>query len=125
MLSLDALHGNRPAVFQLVATYGVGFAAAALVLTTQGFGWRSWLLALVAADWCGGVVANAAAPVRAWWTARPRMKTGFVLVHLAELPLIYWLSGGGVAFYILAVVLAAKLSVFMLGQQASARQQAA
>ena len=116
---LSFIHGNKPSGFQLFATYGVGVAAAALTLATLGFNWKTALLAFLAFDWVGGIVANSAETVRAWWRERPRMKTAFIVIHLIELPLVFWLAGGGVAFYTLALMLAIKLSVFVLGSRQS------
>ena len=117
---LRSIHGNKPTGFQLCATYGVGVAAAALTLAALGFSWKTALLAFLAFDWVGGIVANSADTVRAWWRNRPRMKKAFIIIHLIELPLVFWLAGGGVAFYVLALMLAVKLSVFMLGARQNA-----
>ena len=116
---LDPWHGRDPSALQLVATHGVGLASAALVISALGADWRSFVLALAAYDWCGGVVANAAEPVRAWWRTRPGMHRGFIVVHLVELPIVYWLSGGGLIFYVLAIVLAMTLAVFSFGARRS------
>ena len=117
---LRSLHGNEPTGFQLFATYGVGAAAAALTLAALDFNWKTALLAFLAFDWVGGVVANAAETVREWWRDRPRLKTAFIVVHLIELPLAYWLAGGGVVFYVLGLALAVKLSVFIVGWRRNA-----
>ena len=82
--------------------------------------WQTLLLAVLAVDWCGGVVANSAETVRAWWRERPRLSKAFVVVHLLELPLVYWLAGGGLVFYVFALVLAMKLGVFLLGGKKNA-----
>ena len=121
MRFLGSMHGNTPTGFQLAATYAVGIGAAVLALATLGLTWKTVLLAILAFDWAGGVVANSADPVRAWWRDRPRMQAAFIIVHLIELPLVFWLTDGGAAFYVLALVLAAKLSVFVLGGRWSNR----
>ena len=112
---LAALHGINPTRFQLVSSYAVGLASAALTLVALGFAWKTALLALLVLDWTAGVVANSAEPVRAWWAERPRLRGAFIVVHLLELPVVFWLTDGGAAFAVLALVLAAKLSVFVLG----------
>ena len=113
------LHGNRATPFQLAASYGVGLGAAALVILVLGLSWKTALLGLVAVDWVGGIVANAAEPVRAWWRDRPRWRAAFIAVHIVELPIVFWLSGGGIVFALFALILATKLSVFLLGSARS------
>ncbi len=94
-------------------------AAAAFVFTLYalGTGWRSVVLAVVAADWCGGIIANAAESTRAWWRRRTTGRRIFIAVHLIEIPIVWWLADGSLAFWVLMLVLAAKLSVFMLGRE--------
>ncbi len=113
---LGSLHGNKPTTFQLVSSYGVGLGAALLVLVSLEFSWKTALLAFLALDWVGGIVANSAETVRDWWRERPEMSRAFIAVHLIELPIVFWLSGGGVTFALFGLVLAAKLSIFLLGQ---------
>lgn len=119
---LASLHGLKPTLFQLMSSYGVGIASAAFTLIALGIDWKTLLLALLVLDWTAGVVANSAETVRAWWQARPHLRIAFLVVHILELPLMFWLSGGGEIFVILTLVLAAKLSVFLLGAP-SARSQ--
>ncbi|MEM9781006.1 MAG: hypothetical protein AAF899_00880 [Pseudomonadota bacterium] len=112
---LAALHGHNPTPFQLVSSYALGAASAALTLVVLGIDGKTALLALLVLDWTAGVVANSAEAVRAWWRRRPHLRVPFIVVHFVELPLVFWLTGGGEVFAILLLVLAAKLSVFMLG----------
>ncbi|MEO1014758.1 MAG: hypothetical protein AAFX08_06160 [Pseudomonadota bacterium] len=113
-LLMEALHGTRPTSFQLTATYAVFIGAMAIVFAGQGVSPKSILLALVAGDWAGGVVANAAPSTRAWWRERRDLRLPFYLVHLLELPIVWLLTGGGLAFALMALVLTMKLSVFAL-----------
>ncbi|MGJ3231583.1 MAG: hypothetical protein ACFE0P_07280 [Oceanicaulis sp.] len=112
---LGAVMGERPTRFQVLSSVIVGSAAALLTVIVFGWSWKAALLALLAFDWAGGVVANAAEPVRAWWRPRPRLRAVFFAVHAVEAPLVYALTGGGAAFAVFAILLAAKLSVFVLG----------
>ncbi len=112
---VEALHGSRPTVFQLTATYAVFVGAMAVVLAGKGVSVASILLALVAGDWAGGVVANAAPSTRAWWRARREWRAAYYAVHLFELPVVWLLTGGGAAFALMALVLTMKLSIFALG----------
>ncbi len=116
-----AFHGDHPGPFQLIATYAIGLAAAGLTLLSLDITWKTVILAVLVFDWVGGIVANAAETVRTWWRARPKARTAFLLIHLLEVPLLWWLTGGGLAFYILVLVLAAKLSIFVLGEAAPPR----
>ena len=122
---LAPLHGLNPTLFQLVSSYAVGVASAALTLIALGVDWKKALLAFLVLDWTAGVVANSAEPVRAWWRERPRLRAAFIGVHFLELPFVFWLAGGGEAFAILVLVLAAKLSVFVLGARPDMLRRAA
>lgn len=117
MRHLEPFQGENPSYPQLIATYGIGFMAATLTLNYLGLGWESAILAFIVFDWVGGVVANAAEPVRKWWRTRPHLKAKFFIVHVLEIPLVYLLTGGEILFYILLIVLAAKLSIFEIGQR--------
>lgn len=117
MTFLDPIQGKSPSLLQLFTSYGIGLGAAALVLTQLDFTWKTALLAALAFDWCGGLVANAAPPVRGWWRTRPGLSRAFLPFHLMELPVIYWLTGGGTVFYCFCLVMAAKLAIFELGKE--------
>ena len=119
---LASLHRLNPTPFQLVSSYGVGVTSAAFTLIAIGIDSKTVLLAFLVLDWTAVVVANSAETVRAWWREQPRFRIAFIAVHLLELPLVFWLSGGGEVFVILTLVLSAKLSVFLLGAP-SARDQ--
>lgn len=114
---LEELHGRTPTRLQLVSTWGVAAAAFVFTLYALGTDWRSILLAVIAADWCGGIIANAAESTRVWWRRRAMGRRIFIAVHLIEIPIVLWLAEGGLAFWVLMLVLAAKLSVFMLGRE--------
>lgn len=60
MHRLIALHGYFPTPLQLIATYEIAIGAAGLTFWHLGVGWRAWIIALLAADWAGGVIANSA-----------------------------------------------------------------
>ena len=91
---LASLHGLNPTPFQLIGSYGIGVASAAFTLIALGVDWETLLLAFLVLDWTTGVVANSAETARAWWRERPRFRIAFIAVHLLELPLVFWLSGG-------------------------------
>ena len=122
MQPFTALHGYHPTVLQLIATYGLAIGAAGLTISYLGVEWRAWIIALLAADWVGGTIANSAETVRSWWRARPRLSVGFVAIHIIEWLLLWWLTSGGLMFGLLSLALLAKLSVFMLGQSYFSRR---
>ncbi|MDF0601075.1 hypothetical protein P1J78_10065 [Psychromarinibacter sp. C21-152] len=115
MTLLAPLHGHHSTPLQRAATDGVAGAAAALALFRLPPGWTGWLLAPIAADWAGGSPANAARSTRRWRASRPRLRRGFHALHVAEIPVVWWLSPRPLVFQLLSLTLAAKLTVFELG----------
>ena len=118
---LEELQGRTPTRFQLIATYGLFAATVALTVLHYGTGWKVLLLALIAGDWAAGIVANSALSTRAWWRDRLLARRVFYALHLAEIPLVWWLCEGDVQLFgTLMLVLCAKLSVFTLGRDDNA-----
>lgn len=112
----DVILGKRPSPFLIISSVGMFIAAAVLTIVTLGTGWKVLVLAFVAGDWAAGVIANSAESTRAWWRDRLPKRRNFIIVHLLELPLVWWLTGGGTVFALFVFVLIAKLAVFILGR---------
>ena len=114
---MNLLHGRDPIPAVLALTYLTGLAAAALVLHLGPGGWTGILLAVFALDWSAGIVANAARSTRAYYAGLPlSVSVLFVLVHLAEMPLLWWLSAGTGIWAWMQLILTVKLVVFVAGQ---------
>ena len=113
---LEPIHGKNPTKTQLITTYGLFVTAAILTIYLLDRNWRTFVLAFVAGDWAGGIAANASASVRNWWQKRPKLSKLFWLVHIVEIPLVWWLAEGTAIFSVFFLIWAAKLSVFELGQ---------
>ncbi|MEE4349519.1 MAG: hypothetical protein V2J26_04760 [Pacificimonas sp.] len=90
----------------------VGSAAAAATWWHGPPGWRGIVLAVIAFDWAGGIVANLSAPVRNWWRDRDGARLAFIIVLLAGIPVVWWLTSGSALFYALMLLLVIKLSAF-------------
>lgn len=115
---LEDVQGENPTRIQLIATYGMAVAAAAAMWFARPFEWQTVVLMLFAADIAAGVVANAAKSTRQYWAKKADwVPLAFVGVHLAELPILWWLSGGDITFWVLALAMATKLATFWLGQE--------
>ena len=114
---LASLQGESPTRVQVIGTWTVFFGAAGLVLMSGSIDWKLLLVAFIAGDWAGGVVANAAESTRDWWRDKTRARQIFHIAHVAEVPLVWWLTGGGWVFYVLMVVLIAKLAIFEMGAE--------
>ena len=113
------LFGEAATRLQVVASLATAAVGALAVAALTGLeGWADWVLLLAAFDVFGGVVSNAARSTRALHAAAgPAARRRFFLIHAAELPLYWWLAGGGPVFWLLATGMAAKLSVYALGAE--------
>lgn len=114
--ALTLVHGRTPTVFQVAATWVAFVSAGGVVLWNEGVSLAGVILALFAADWTAGIVANSAEPVRAWWREHQHYRLPFHLVHLVLLAIAFLIGGDGVVFQALIVILFVKLTVFELGQ---------
>ena len=87
-----------------------------MVIGHWGTGTKGVLLAILAFDWAGGVVANASEPVRAWWRDRTNLRPYFYGLHVVELPVALWLADGEPSFGWLAALLTLKIVAFARGR---------
>lgn len=120
---LNAILGQRPSPFLVISSVGMFIAAAVLTIVTLGTGWKTLILAFIAGDWAAGVIANSAESTRVWWRDRLPKRRTFIIVHLLEVPLVWWLTGGGTVFALFGFVLIAKLAVFILGRDPAGTSQ--
>jgi hypothetical protein len=87
---LRELHGEEPQLYELLAVYLTGLAAAAVVLLLGGLAdpavrlWRRAVVALVALDVAGGVVACFTASTAAYYALRPVRRRLFIGLHVLE-----------------------------------------
>ena len=111
------LHGATPTALQITLTYGVAALGAITALIILGTDTVGIIVALVCADWLGGVVSISSRSTRMFWASLPRiMVYVFCAVHLAMLPVIWWLVDGAAEFAFLWPILIAKVAVFLIGQ---------
>lgn len=116
---LAEIQGHNPTRLQLTTTYGLFVGTTVLIILWYGMDWKSLILAVIAGDWAAGIVANSARSTRDWWRDRLTARRVFLVIHLLEVPLVWWLcAGDSQLFGILMLTLFAKLSVFLLGREA-------
>ena len=111
------LHGKYPQTAILMLIYGVGCIAGLFVWFIGPGDWNGLILAFLALDWTAGIVANAAQSTRAYYAELPlSISALFLAVHIAEMPLLWWLAGGTNLWGWMQLLLAIKLAVFVGGQ---------
>lgn len=108
--------GDQPTREQILITIAAALAAMVWALEAYGTGWVGWLMALFAVDWGAGAVSLLFASTQAWWRGEPGFSRWFLPTHLLEIPVVWWLSGGDVGFWILLAALGAKLALFEAGR---------
>lgn len=104
--------GENPTTLQLILTWGAGLIAFAVVWQLTQGGLSGLIIALLAADWTGGVVAHSHQTVADWWRERLTLRLAFYLIHVPEVVLLFLLTGSNALFWSMLAVLAAKLAVF-------------
>jgi hypothetical protein len=115
---LRPLHGEQASIRDLVLTYLAAAFAAVIVVLEPGARpgviewWAIAVVALVAADFAGGLVATHSSGTSAYYAARPRLRTVAILVHVVQPTVLFFVVGGPVevwavvpAFTILAALL--------------------
>ncbi|GMU62262.1 MAG: hypothetical protein AMXMBFR34_40250 [Myxococcaceae bacterium] len=88
------LHGDRPTVRDVFFVHAAGLASAALAFgLADGTALRRSLLALLAWDVVGGVIAHHSASTSTWYAAQPRSaRYLFLVLHVAPPLLLGWLD---------------------------------
>ncbi|MDF1523971.1 MAG: hypothetical protein P1P87_14295 [Trueperaceae bacterium] len=103
-------HGAAPRRCDLMATYGAALVAAWATYDVAG----SWLLAVIAADLGGGVVAFATPSTARWYAARRRpVHVAFVGVHVLHV-VAAALVGGASPVWAVAVFAYAAAAVVLV-----------
>jgi hypothetical protein len=94
------IHGERPTVREVFFVHAAGLASAALAFgLSPGSLLHRALLALLAWDVTGGVLANHSPSTSAWYQAQPASARWlFLAVHVAQPLLLGWLDGRPSAF---------------------------
>jgi hypothetical protein len=111
------LHGAAPSPIALAFAYAIGLAAAALAWQAGPGGIAGAILALLAIDWAAGIIANATRSTRAYHAGKPLWwALAFVALHMAEIPLLWWLTRDTTLASWMLLMLAMKLAVFVIGQ---------
>jgi hypothetical protein len=114
---LKELFGESPTVRQVSFALGYAVFGLLFVYFARPFEWQTIVLMIMAADIFGGVISNASSSTRAHWAGKSRWAAiAFVTVHLIEIPIIWWLSGGDIVFWLLTFAMLAKIGVFLIGQ---------
>ncbi len=111
------LHGRTPVPAVMALMYGIGVVSSLFVWSIGHGGWVGLILAVFALDWTAGIVANATHSTRAYYAELPlSMSVLFVAIHVAEMPLLWWLAeGAGIGGW-MQLILTTKLVVFLCGQ---------
>ncbi len=111
------LHGTTPSPMSLALAYAIGLVAAVLAWQTGPGGIAGAALALLALDWAAGIIANATRSTRAFHAGKPLWwALAFVALHVAEIPLLWWLAQDTTLPSWMLLMLAMKLAVFIIGQ---------
>ncbi len=114
---LRLIHGESPHPAGVILTWLLGFLAAAATWREGPDGLAGALLALLALDWTGGVVANATRATRAAWATLSRTAAvAFLAAHLLEVPILLLLTSSTPHLRGLVIILLLKLAVFAVGQ---------
>ncbi|WP_420406842.1 hypothetical protein [Hoeflea sp.] len=110
--------GENPTRLQILLTLAVASVCAAFVLASQGgFNWQLVIVSVLAFDIGAGIISNSAVSTRTYWASLPKWSVAaFAAVHIAEIPVIFWLIGDSEISRALACALLAKISVFLIGQ---------
>lgn len=97
---LRELHGTRPKIREILATWTAAILAMAVVVVGEQSAvwspdlWRTIVVAIVAGDVAGGIVANFSRSTNAYYAVRPRMRLIFLALHVVQ-PLAMWIASGG------------------------------
>ncbi|ODT76841.1 MAG: hypothetical protein ABS76_30200 [Pelagibacterium sp. SCN 64-44] len=114
---IKELFGDNPTMSQVSLTLGYALFGVLFVYLARPFEWQGVVLMIMAADIFGGVISNASRSTRAHWATKPNWGAcAFVVVHLIELPIIWWLADGDLVFWVLTCAMLAKIGVFIVGQ---------
>lgn len=91
--ALAKLHGEQSTLADVVVTHVVAYMITALIgwlAWRDGLaGWQVAVLAVLAVDIAGGVVANVTAGTDQYYGARPRLRKVFLGLHVVQ-PLVLW-----------------------------------
>ncbi len=97
---LREVHGEEAPLFDVVFSWVAAIVAAAIVVVRPAARpstiawWEVALVAVIAADLAGGVVANFTSGTDRYYAARPRLRIGFLLLHVVQPTLMYLAIGG-------------------------------
>lgn len=99
---LHVLHGEETTLGDLVVTWVVALGTALVIVLRPGtrpVATRWWEIAIVAAigaDIAAGVVATFTAGTDRFYAARPRLRIVFLLLHVIQPTLLFFIIGGPV-----------------------------
>lgn len=116
---LHELHGEEARLADVLVTWTVALAAAAIIVARAAARpaavawWEIAIVALVGADLAGGVVANFTASTDRYYASRPRLRIGFLALHVVHPVVLFFVIGGPVEVWaaIPAYTLAAAFAV--------------
>lgn len=97
---LHVLHGEETTLGNLLFTWGVALATAVVVVLRAGTRpvatawWEIAIVAAIGADIAGGVVASFTAGTERYYASRPRLRVVFLLLHVIQPTLLYFIIGG-------------------------------
>ena len=97
---LHEIHGEEAPLFDVVAAWATALIAAGIVLLRPATRpaaiawWEIAIATIIAADLAGGVVANFSPGTDRYYAARPRLRIVFLLLHVIQPTLMYFVVGG-------------------------------
>jgi hypothetical protein len=95
-------HGEEARLIDVVFTWAAALIAVGIVVlrpSTRPVAttwWQIAIVALIAGDLVGGVVANFSEGTDRYYAARPRLRVGFLLLHVVQPTVLYFIIGGPV-----------------------------
>jgi hypothetical protein len=90
---LKELHGEETSVFSILLVYltGLTFGLFYIIYSPDfHIEFYRWILALLAVDIGGGVVANMTQSTSEYYAKRPKMRWIFIIIHIIH-PIILWI----------------------------------
>ena len=103
---LHELHGEAAPLSNVLLTWAVALAVAAIIVVRAAARpaavawWEIAIVAMVGADLAGGVVANFTPSTDRYYAERPRLRIGFLALHVIHPVVLYFVIGGPIEVWV-------------------------